>query len=71
VRIAWVDRGGEAGGGELRVGPGEGRGAWLCAGSEACFDRAVRRQAVGRALRREVSAAELDRLRAKLVTGGD
>ncbi|MBV8691132.1 MAG: YlxR family protein [Actinobacteria bacterium] len=31
-----------------------GRGAWLCAGSVACIDLAVRRDAFSRALRGEV-----------------
>jgi uncharacterized protein len=58
--------------GVLAVGRGEpGRGAWLCAGSESCFDAAVRRRAFGRALRCEVPAHELERLRGKLVSGGD
>jgi predicted RNA-binding protein YlxR (DUF448 family) len=64
VRIAWVARGAE--GGELRVGPGRGRGAWLCAGSEDCFDQAVRRRAFGKALRRDVTTADVAELREKL-----
>ncbi len=58
--------------GVLAVGRGEpGRGAWLCAASASCFDAAVRRRAFGRALRCEVPAHELERLRGKLVSGGD
>ena len=34
-----------------------GRGAWLCAGSHACIERAAQRNAFGRALRAPVSAA--------------
>jgi hypothetical protein len=47
-----------------------GRGAWLCAGSEACFDMAVKRRAFGRALRGEVPGRELAVLRGKLLSGG-
>jgi len=39
-----------AAGGGLRLGPGPGRGAWLCA-DIACFDAARRRRAFGRAFR--------------------
>ena len=57
--------------GSLAVGRGEpGRGAWLCAGSEACFDAAVRRRAFGRALRAEVPAHELAWLRERLLSEG-
>ncbi len=60
--------------GALTVGPGPGRGAWLCGepATAGCFDQAVRRGALGRALRSEVTKAELAELRAKLVgrTGG-
>jgi len=54
--------------GTLAKGPGRGRGAWLCAGSVECFERAVERQALARALRRPVTASEVDELRAKLFT---
>jgi predicted RNA-binding protein YlxR (DUF448 family) len=51
----------------LVVGRGEpGRGAWLCAGSPACFDKAVRRKALGRALRAEVLPDQLAEVRGKL-----
>jgi predicted RNA-binding protein YlxR (DUF448 family) len=43
-----------------------GRGAWLCAGSPACFETAVRRRALGRALRTELSTADIEGLRGKL-----
>ena len=57
--------------GSLAVGRGEpGRGAWLCAGSAACFDAAVQRKALGRALRCEVSGHELAWLRERLLMGG-
>jgi len=57
--------------GSLAVGRSEpGRGAWLCAGSVACFDAAVRRRAFGRALRAEVPAQELARLRERLLSEG-
>ena len=45
-----------------------GRGAWLCAGSAACFDAAVRRRAFGRALRCDAPAHELERLRGRLLS---
>jgi predicted RNA-binding protein YlxR (DUF448 family) len=57
--------------GSLAVGRGEpGRGAWLCVGSEACFDAAVRRRAFSRALRCEVPAHELAWLRERLLSEG-
>jgi predicted RNA-binding protein YlxR (DUF448 family) len=57
--------------GSLAVGRGEpGRGAWLCAGSPACFDAAVRRRAFGRALRAEAPAHELAWLRERLLSEG-
>jgi predicted RNA-binding protein YlxR (DUF448 family) len=57
--------------GSLAVGRGEpGRGAWLCAGSEACFDAAVQRKAIGRALRCELPGHELAWLRERLLSGG-
>jgi predicted RNA-binding protein YlxR (DUF448 family) len=57
--------------GSLAVGRGEsGRGAWLCAASEACFDAAVRRRAFSRALRSEVPAHELAWLRERLLSEG-
>jgi predicted RNA-binding protein YlxR (DUF448 family) len=57
--------------GSLAVGrSAPGRGAWLCAGSEACFDAAVRRRAFGRALRCDVPAHELERLRGRLLIEG-
>jgi predicted RNA-binding protein YlxR (DUF448 family) len=62
VRIARTPAGG------LEIGAGPGRGAWLCAGSVECFDRALGRQALGRALRRRVTTAEAAALRAKLFT---
>jgi len=58
--------------GALAVGRAEpGRGAWLCAGSEPCFEAAVRRRAFGRALRCDVPAHELERLRGRLVSGSE
>ena len=55
--------------GSLAVGrSAPGRGAWLCTGSAACFDAAVRRRAFGRALRCEVPAHELERLRGRLLS---
>jgi predicted RNA-binding protein YlxR (DUF448 family) len=50
---------------------GAGRGAWLCAGSLACFDAAVRRRGFDRAWRRPVDRAVLDDLRGDFqVTAG-
>ena len=57
--------------GSFGVGPGEpGRGAWLCAGSPACFDAAVQRRALSRALRCEVGTADRAELREKLFHEG-
>jgi uncharacterized protein len=57
--------------GTLAVGRGEpGRGAWLCAGSEACFEAAVRRRAFSRALRSDVPWHELAWLRERLLSEG-
>ena len=57
--------------GSLAVGRGEpGRGAWLCAGSESCFDAAVRRRAFSRSLRSEVPGHELAWLRERLLSEG-
>jgi predicted RNA-binding protein YlxR (DUF448 family) len=51
--------------GTLTIGPGPGRGAWCC--SVECFDRAVRRRVLGRALRREVTNDDLAAVRARLI----
>ncbi len=52
--------------GSIAVGRAEpGRGAWLCPGV-ACFETAVRRRALGRALRAELGAVELGWLRERL-----
>ena len=47
--------------GALVVGPGPGRGAWLC-DDMACFESAKRRRAFGRALRADVKPDEIARL---------
>ena len=47
--------------GALVVGPGPGRGAWLC-DDPACFESAKRRRAFGRALRADVGPDEIARL---------
>ena len=62
VRIARV------GGGQLAVGRSlPGRGAWLCAFSVGeCLELAVRRKALGRALRAELAPDAATRLRAYL-----
>ena len=54
---------------DLRVGRGEpGRGAWLCAGSPTCFETAVRKGTLARALRRSVTPDDIAALRATLET---
>ena len=51
--------------GTLAVGrAAPGRGAWVC--SAECFDAAVRRGALPRALRRECPSTEVEALRARL-----
>jgi predicted RNA-binding protein YlxR (DUF448 family) len=45
------------------VGPGPGRGAWLCRDSPGCLEQAERRQVLGRALRAEVVPGATERLR--------
>ena len=40
-----------------------GRGAWLCQGSLECFDAAVRRRALTKALAVDVAPGDLERLR--------
>ncbi len=53
--------------GRVRVGRDEpGRGAWLCADRAGCLDLAVRRRAIERALRIELSEEELTTLRVRL-----
>jgi predicted RNA-binding protein YlxR (DUF448 family) len=52
------------------VGPGPGRGAWLCAHGPECFERAVRRGTLARALRVHLVAEAIDGLRRLLVEGG-
>ena len=54
--------------GSVDVGPGTGRGAWLCAPPDglACLDQAVRKRVLDKALRTTVSDAELEAVRAKL-----
>lgn len=51
--------------GEVLVGAGPGRGAWCC--SVECFDRAVARRALARALRHELTTDDITRVRARLV----
>jgi predicted RNA-binding protein YlxR (DUF448 family) len=62
VRVRRVAAGG------LAVGPGPGRGAWLCGAdaTAACLARALRHRALERALRAPVTAPEIDALRARL-----
>ncbi|MGH9022685.1 MAG: YlxR family protein [Acidimicrobiia bacterium] len=53
--------------GELLSGRGlAGRGAWVCAASRECFEEAVRRRALARSLRAQVTTAESERLRVRL-----
>ncbi|MBK5290009.1 MAG: YlxR family protein [Acidimicrobiia bacterium] len=56
-------------GADMTIGIGRtapGRGAWLCAGQVECFEQAIARRAIGRALRLELSDHEIEQLRAKL-----
>ena len=50
-------------GGVLLLGPGDGRGAWLC-DEITCLESAERRRAFSRTLRADVKRSEIDRLRA-------
>ncbi|HTD49215.1 MAG TPA: DUF448 domain-containing protein [Acidimicrobiia bacterium] len=51
--------------GMVRIGrTAQGRGAWCC--SIPCFEQAVRRGALTRALRRPLTTTELNELRATL-----
>ena len=60
VRVHRIDGG-------LAVGPGPGRGAWLCAAHPRdCLERSVKRGGLARALRAPISTGDLERLRAKL-----
>ncbi|MHB8189669.1 MAG: DUF448 domain-containing protein [Ferrimicrobium sp.] len=53
--------------GVLLVGAGDGRGAWICADSVACFDRAVGAKRLQRALRAEVELESITKVRASLI----
>lgn len=56
--------------GILAVGSGlPGRGAWLCP-EVTCVDTAIRRRSLPRALKAEIPAAELERLRLLLMERG-
>lgn len=50
--------------GQVLVGQGPGRGAWCC--SVECFDRALARRALGRALRHDLTNDDIARVRARL-----
>ena len=53
--------------GALKVGRFEpGRGAWLCVGAPACFDRAAKRGAFNRALRVTDSNDDIEGLRVRI-----
>jgi len=54
----------------LELGPGPGRGAWLCGTHPTvCLDEARRRGAFDRALRVRVGSDDIERLRARLDAG--
>jgi predicted RNA-binding protein YlxR (DUF448 family) len=61
-------------GGRLAMGRDRpGRGAWLCRGSRACWESAIRRKAFDRALRCRVGEDEVVEVRSVLlddVAGG-
>lgn len=51
-------------GGQLTTGrQAHGRGAWVCAATSACFDRAVAKNALTHALRAPVSSDDAQRVR--------
>jgi predicted RNA-binding protein YlxR (DUF448 family) len=54
--------------GSIEVGPGPGRGAWLCGppATMACLEAAIRHKALDRALRGPVPTDEIEKLRARL-----
>ena len=56
--------------GSLAVGPGPGRGAWLCGppSTVTCLETAIRHRALGRALRTAVADDEIERIRTTLGT---
>jgi predicted RNA-binding protein YlxR (DUF448 family) len=54
--------------GRLVVGPGPGRGAWVC--SAKCLDEAWRRGSLHRALRGDITDDDIAALRAKLMGPG-
>jgi len=51
--------------GALALGPGPGRGAWVC--SVECLDEAARRRRLARALRSELTDHELEIVRATMI----
>jgi len=52
--------------GALAIGGGPGRGAWLCAGRQHCFETAARRGAFERALRAAVDPDAIEALGRRL-----
>jgi predicted RNA-binding protein YlxR (DUF448 family) len=52
--------------GALVIGGGLGRGAWLCAGRQDCFETAARRGAIERALRAAVGPDAIEALGRRL-----
>ncbi|HEY7439583.1 MAG TPA: YlxR family protein [Acidimicrobiia bacterium] len=62
-----LDRVARSADGGLAVGRTQpGRGAWFCSRKVECFDVAVRRKALQRALRCELTDHQIETLRAKL-----
>jgi predicted RNA-binding protein YlxR (DUF448 family) len=58
--------------GSVVVGRREpGRGAWICGGSAECFEQAVRRGALARALRTALETDVIEALRARLYGGSE
>ena len=54
--------------GSLSLGPGTGRGAWLCGPPDGieCLNQAVRRGALDKALRIRVLESEIEAVRSKM-----
>ena len=60
-----LHRGGD---GTVGIGPGPGRGAWLCGppATGACLETAIRKRALERALRHPIPTDVIETLRARL-----
>ena len=61
VRISVID-------GVAAVGPGPGRGAWLCP-DPRCLDEARKKRSIARALRTEIAPDQLDGIEQRLWEG--